>query len=480
MSASLSNATSGLNAVSRAAEVVSSNVANAMTESYGRRELSLGAATVGGQGAGVQINGIERVVNETAIADRRLAQAELGYQSTRSEALASIEQTVGSPTSSASLGSLMGQFEQDLITASITPSDSSALSSVVNSAIGLTDKINEISDHLIDLRDEADSAISRHVADLNTGLSNVDRLNGEIRTQLNSGGDASGLMDQRQAVIDSIGAIVPVQTVARDFGQVALVTPNGTTLVDYQAASFEFVETGVITPDMTLETGALSGLKISGASSVSGTAIEAISGGALSADFELRDQEIPKIQANLDALSRDLMDRASSADGTLGLSDAGLFTDNGGTLDPLYEAGLSSRLSVNSAVIAADGGEAWRIRDGIAAIDAGPASNNELLNAYADSFSQVSSPLTGAFSDAGSSADLIGQFLTQISQERHASEQRESYEIARVQTLSDVERSGGVDTDQELQKLLLIERNYAANAKVIQVVDEMLESLLRI
>lgn len=41
-----------------------------------------------------------------------------------------------------------------------------------------------------------------------------------------------------------------------------------------------------------------------------------------------------------------------------------------------------------------------------------------------------------------------------------------------------MEKAGGVDTDQELQALLVIEKNYAANAKVIQTVDDMVSTLL--
>jgi flagellar hook-associated protein 1 FlgK len=38
----------------------------------------------------------------------------------------------------------------------------------------------------------------------------------------------------------------------------------------------------------------------------------------------------------------------------------------------------------------------------------------------------------------------------------------------------------GVDSDAELQKLLLIEQSYAANARVMQAVDEMLQRLMEI
>lgn len=55
MASALNNAVSGLTASSRMAEVVSSNIANAMTEGYARRELSLSSDTLGGTGGGVQI-----------------------------------------------------------------------------------------------------------------------------------------------------------------------------------------------------------------------------------------------------------------------------------------------------------------------------------------------------------------------------------------------------------------------------------------
>jgi flagellar hook-associated protein 1 FlgK len=480
ISASLSNAISGLTAVSRAAELVSANVANAMTESYGRRELSLGAATVGGQGAGVQISGVERVVNQTAIADRRLAQAELGYNDARASFFTSVEQAIGTPDAASSLSGFMDRFDQGLIAASANPSSSSRLTAVIDSAVGLAGKINDISDRLQGDRETADRSIGTQVIQLNSALTNVDRLNREIRQQVNTGGDPSGLMDQRQAVVDSISSVVPVQAISRDYGQIALVTPNGTTLVDYQAASFEFSTTSVITPDMSLSSGALSGLQIVGASSVSGSAIDAVSGGSLAAAFALRDQDIPAIQSNLDALSRDLMSRAAEADTTLVLGQAGLFTDAGAALDPLAESGLASRLSINSAVQTSAGGAVWRLRDGLNAVAPGPASDNTLLNAYEQVFSSARSPVSGGFPDAGSSSALIGNFLSQVGQERHLSEQRQSFQATRVQAFRDVEQAGGVDTDQEMQKLLLIERNYAANAKVIQAVDEMLQSLLRI
>jgi flagellar hook-associated protein 1 len=38
--------------------------------------------------------------------------------------------------------------------------------------------------------------------------------------------------------------------------------------------------------------------------------------------------------------------------------------------------------------------------------------------------------------------------------------------------------ANGVDTDQEMQKLLIIEQAYSANAKVVQTMDELIQILM--
>nr|WP_281200983.1 flagellar basal body rod C-terminal domain-containing protein [Paracoccus chinensis] len=38
----------------------------------------------------------------------------------------------------------------------------------------------------------------------------------------------------------------------------------------------------------------------------------------------------------------------------------------------------------------------------------------------------------------------------------------------------------GVDSDREMETLLALERAYASNAKVLQAVDEMLQTMLRL
>ena len=55
-----------------------------------------------------------------------------------------------------------------------------------------------------------------------------------------------------------------------------------------------------------------------------------------------------------------------------------------------------------------------------------------------------------------------------------------AFAAAKLTALTDLEAQNGIDTDQEMQALLTIEKHYAANARVIQTADEMLDILIRL
>jgi flagellar hook-associated protein 1 len=99
LSTSLSNAVSGLTASARSAEVVSTNVANAMTEGYARREILLSSRSIAGIGRGVQVDGVSRVVDAGLMATRRTADAALAGMSATARLLCSHGDGAGHPGS---------------------------------------------------------------------------------------------------------------------------------------------------------------------------------------------------------------------------------------------------------------------------------------------------------------------------------------------------------------------------------------------
>lgn len=479
ISGAMNNALLGLTAAGRSVEVVANNVANSTTEGYAPRDIVLQSQSTGG----VRVASVTRRADAAIISDRQLADASLANSQTRADGLQRIEDAIGLPTDGNSLSARLAAFDRSVIEAASQPDSENRLLAVLRSAQDLTRSFASVSDTVQQTRVDADTQISREVDRLNAAITNVDDLNNQIVIFKNSGRDSSSLIDQRQQAIDQITELVPVQSLERSDGRISLYTKRGAALVDAQPATFAFTRTGYITPDMTLTSGGLSGLTLNGQDINISSENGPISGAKLSALFAVRDEIAPDAQTTLDAVARDLVERFQdpAVDPTLASGDAGFFTDRGGVFDPADEIALSSRLQVNSAVRVEDGGETWRIRDGVNATAQGNVGDATLLYAMTDVLAVGRAPASGPNAGINSTPEgLIAELTSVIATERQDLDLQVTFERTRSSELRAQELSGGVDTDEEMQKLLLIEQAYAANARVVQTLDDLLQQILRI
>jgi flagellar hook-associated protein 1 FlgK len=481
MGNALSNALSGLNAVSRAADVVSSNVSNAMTEGYGRRDIELTSQTLGRFGAGVSVSGVTRHSDPVITNERRIFDGEVALAETRIEFFNSFARAMGQANDEGSITGQIVSLEASLIEASSHPESEARLQNVLYSAQNLAETINQSADALTQSRMAADQNIGESVDFLQASLNQVVDLNVAIQHGTSSGFDINSLLDKRQSIIDKISQIVPVKEVVRDNNMVALYTPGGAVLVDSKAAQLDFTPVATISPDMTVASGILSGLTINGQPVSTDAEKGAIAGGKLAGLFEVRDVLVPDAQVQLDAVARDLIERFQTidVDPTLAIGAAGMFTDGGNAFDVLNEEALSNRLSVNSLIDPTQSGDLWKIRDGLGASSEGEQGNASLLLAMTDALQSSRVVSSGGFTSlTRSAANLSADFYSLVETDALNFETSMSFASARQESLKSIELEAGVDTDFEMQKLLLIERNYAANAKVIQTVDTLLDQLI--
>ncbi|WP_372614026.1 flagellar hook-associated protein FlgK [Aquicoccus sp.] len=482
LSGALSNALSGLNAASRSSQVTASNLSNATTPGYGRREVELGANGLGTHG-GVSVLGTTRHMNPGLLSEVRLASAARAGSDETAKFHDRLETLIGLPSDPASLGATITRFESALVEAASRPDLTERLGAVLQSAEDLASGFKQVSDGIQSMRGEADRKIASDVDSLNTLLSQVRDINRQITVSTVNGRDSSALEDQRQVMIDSIAEIVPVKETKRELGAVALFTSGGAILLDGNAARVEFSATNMTAPHMTQAGGELSGLTINGRRVATDAEGGPMHGGRLGALFEFRDEIAPKIQTQVDATARDLVERFESAglDATRTAGDPGLFTDGGAALAPGDETGLSGRLALNDAVVPENGGALWRLRDGLGAADPGPVGNGTLLRDMASALSEGRTPASGAFGPGKlSAAGLQSGLLDQISNDRNASELEQSFAAARFDSANSQLLAEGVDSDQEMQRLMQIEQAYAANARLLQTVGEMFDALIRI
>jgi flagellar hook-associated protein 1 FlgK len=462
--------------------VVSSNISNALTPGYGRRILGLSSATQGASG-GVRIDGIIRIVDASLAADKRLAGAEQMNAQGAADFFARTEKLLGTPDDPSSISGRLAGLERALITAASRPDAAERLDMAVSEAQGLTDSLRRASAGIQEARSVADRTISEQVDRLNVSLEQVVSLNSQITTAQAQGRDISGLQDQRQRLVDGISELVPVREVPRDNGQIALFTTGGAVLLDGTSAEIGFDRSNIVTPYMSVEMGTLSGLTLNGTSLRTGSENGPLRGGSIGAQFMIRDELGVNAQDQIDAIARDLVSRFQdpAVDPSLAATDPGLFTDNGGVFDPVNERGLSSRLELNAAVDPDQGGASWRLRDGLNATVAGNVGNANLLQNLSGVLNDARVPGSSGFSGgAFTLPSLVSAVTSSIGTSRTIAEQELSFASARYTELAERQFADGVDTDEEIQRLLMIEQSYAANARMIEAVDEMMQTILRL
>ncbi|MBT52650.1 MAG: flagellar hook-associated protein FlgK [Mameliella sp.] len=480
LSGALYNAFSGLNANSRAAGLVSTNISNATTEGYGRRTLELVPGAVGTTG-GVRISGTIRFSDPVLTGDRMVADASLADATTRFDFARRIEDLVGESGVPGSLTDRINVFENALLNAASNPASTQRLELVSYNADSLAQSLNALSDEVQAARQTADTSIGAQVETLNNALSRLDALNDNIVAARSTGTDSASLYDERQRVLDSISEIVPLRVVERDKGDIAVFSRGGAVLLDGSPVEIGFEPSFGIGAGMTFGGGQLNGLTMNGTPvDLNGSVLFA--GGSLAAQFQIRDESAVEYQSQLDGIARDLIERLGPGgpDITLGATDPGLFTDGGLAFLPVNEAGIASRIEINS-LVAPDSGGTWRLRDGLGAATQGDVGDARLLQGISDALGAATVPSSsGLTAISRSFANHISEFASSATGERVRAEDAQTFVSIQNAALKELELSKGVDTDQELQRLMQIEQHYTANAKVMSTIDGLFDQLMSI
>jgi len=469
LSTSLANAFSGLTVTARSAQLVSSNLANALNENYSRQTLELGTMEFGG----ASVSGTPRFVDRALTSDRRTASAEMELSQERLKHAQAIEAIIGLPDDPSSISAHINAFDSSLRFLESDSGSDVRLRDLLSSAKALTNRLATAESDIQTQRQRADTQIAMSIESLNANLRQIVELNEEIVSANVNGRDANMLLDQRQALVDQVSALVPVREMRQRFDAISLVTANGTMLVQDSEVSIDFTPTNLIMPHMTVQSGDLGTLEIEGDHVSASRDGDPLAGGRLQALFEIRDSTAPDHQTQLDAFALDLANRFHdlASDTTIVPGDPGLFTDNNArATDPI---GLAGRLSINTNVDPESGGELWRLRSGLQAASENAKGDATLVSEMIGVLGQNDATFGTAFNHGATlSTDAAFKSATV--------EQQQTFASVQYEQLTQLHRANGVDSDAELQKLLLIERNYAANAKVMQAIDEMFSAIMRI
>lgn len=134
-----------------------------------------------------------------------------------------------------------------------------------------------------------------------------------------------------------------------------------------------------------------------------------------------------------------------------------------------------------NALVDPNGAGTWHLRDGLGAATPGAVGDSSLILAYSDALDSLNTPGSSSLGTGTSSFSAhVADLVSAVSAARVRADGEQSFSSAQNTALKELELSKGVDTDAELQDLLLLEQQYAANARVVSTVDDLMQTLLNI
>ncbi|SDF34429.1 flagellar hook-associated protein FlgK [Limimaricola pyoseonensis] len=462
------NARSGLAAAEGWADIAATNIANANRTGYARRSAPLTQLP----GGGVAMTGFQRASDAALEQAHRKEMARVATQHATASALEVYAATLGEIDSQTGIPGRIAQFQSALDTLAATPSDPALQEAAVRAADGVAASLRSASSTLQRSEEGLRQAVVEDVAEINARLAKVVELNQQIEGQQFGTERRAMFEDQLSESLDGLAELIDVRVQHDGAGRISVYTAAGAALVeDNTLYSLEF------DTDATAARLSVNGVDIT-------PGIEGARGseeGALAGRLGFLARDLPRMELQLDELARGLVMGFEQADATVrGVAgQAGLFTDDGSAFNAMQVTGLAGRIAVNE-VVTAEGGESWRIRDGIGAAGPGPASDGTQLLGFVAALTQTEEfDATAGLGTRRTIGDFAAGVVSAHQQLRNdALGRAEAFAAGRDAIQSSRQSVQGVNVDDELQQLMLIEQSYAANATVMKTLGEMLDTLL--
>jgi flagellar hook-associated protein 1 len=452
ISSMMHTAMSALQAQQVLIDMTGSNISNANTDGYCRRVAVVSeiqsSSSSGYSGAGVEVTSVKRVSDAFTLRQLCSANANAGESSTELSYLEDIE-AIFDESEGSGLNDALNSFFSAWSSLSSDPSGSTERSILVSDAQQLASTLNNMYDSLQEIQSGIDGDISGTVDEINGYTEQIADLNQKILAGTASGIDTSTYEDERDTLLTELSSKVKIAYYEDDSGQINVQLSNGMSIVSgsnsYELGTTTNSTTGLLDVTWTDKNGNAKVIT------------DDISGGELGGELDSKDK-VQSYMDDLDSFASELIDQVNTlhesgydANGDAGVafftgtgaSDISVNTNIVGDTG-LIAAASSSDSSENAAAIA-------ELQDSTVSID---GQNTTFQEYYSSLVSKIGTEVSNTKSTSTTQSDLVTSYT----------QYRES--------------ASGVDSDEELANLTLYQNAYAAAAKVMSTLDEMMQTLL--
>ena len=285
----LQTATSGLQAAQAGLRAVSDNIANVNTPGYVRKTIVQQQLVVGGQGAGVDVTGVQRVTDQYLQSASMTAGSDSSRYSITSQFLDNAQSLFGDPSGSNYFFNMPDDISASFATAANDPSSNLLRTQAVNTVSNFLSEADRISGQIASLGSTVDSQVGTDVTKVNSLLSQISSLNTDITRAKISGGDSSGSENIQAQLLNQLSGLMNVKVSARDTGGVTVRSTEGVLLAGDGASTLTYNSTATTPGYITATT--------PGASS--GPQPVTVNSGEIRGLLDLRNDKLPAIADQL-------------------------------------------------------------------------------------------------------------------------------------------------------------------------------------
>jgi flagellar hook-associated protein 1 FlgK len=445
-----------LSTYQQAIQVVSNDTTNATTPGYASQTAVFSAdsfSLAGGGAGGVSLGAV--LSSRDAYAERTVqtAQSAASYSDTLSNVLQSVEGAFPLATSNSTGGGIGGSLNQFFASVSnLTTSPNSAANrqTFLDSANTLAASVNDTFTALDSARSHSINQGQQDVATLNNLVAQIQKIN-VAKQQNPSARNDAGLDAQLNSDLESISQLANVTTSENSDGTTNIyLDGQGALLLSTTQNKLSGVLTG------SALTGQLKILDANG-----GDVTSLVTGGKIGALIQLSNTTIPGYVSQLNTFAQNLADTVNSKltsgvdqNGNPGLA---LFT-----YDPTAPAKTLATTAITASQVAA-------------ATSANPGGGNNATNIFnLSTAAQAGLGGVNYTSYYGNLAALVGS----DSSNAQSSQATEQQVLSQAQNLRS--NISGVSLDTEAAKLTEYQQAYNATGKLLNVVEQMMQTVLNI
>ncbi|MCB8823473.1 flagellar hook-associated protein FlgK [Microvirga rosea] len=487
LSLALNTARSSILASSSQMAVVSRNNAGASDPAYSRKIATL---VTGGGSARVVVNR----ATDTALFYKMLdTTSDTARQQAVLDGVNKLKQTVGDSSLNQSSAARIGVLNAALEQYAKKPDDPILAQAVVTRANELVTMLNDATRTIQKTREAADAGIAESVSKVNDLLAQFKTVNDTVVKGTAAGIDVSDQLDTRDHILAQLSEEMGISVVARENNDMAIYTDSGVVLFEKVPRSVSF------NPTHTYSAGTVGAAVVIDGVPVTGAGPMPLNAGRIVGLVQTRDQDTVVYQKQLDEIAEGLIAafaEQSTVDPTLFM--AGLFAQSGTSNMPVgwdvpgsqAVTGLAGMITVNPAIDPSKGGTLDYIRDGGAngpdyVENPGvPVGSN---SAFSDRLYKLGENLNAERSfnpalgigDSASLKNFASSSASWLEGNRQTASTNVNYQMTLLSHASEaLSNATGVNMDDETALMLQLEKSYSASAKLISVINEMLQTLL--